>query len=163
MSVLASRLEGLEAEKAMLLDRLEALTGQPQGGVWDKPPPTPPGINVHASRPARRGNAAAAAMTPERALRSIARIVYMGAGRKGEGVATRISALASGKTVTSEAEALHETPEGVVAAVRGMRDERDEMRKRDARQLGQLQQAQEQLRVLETFVDQRDAIEECGA
>lgn len=47
-----ARLVAIESTKSVLLDRLEGLTGQPQGGVWDtKPPPTPPDLHLPGPRP----------------------------------------------------------------------------------------------------------------
>ncbi len=79
-----ARLEALESTKAVLLDRLEGLTGQPQGGVWDtQPPPTPPDLHLPAPRPPGRGGAHPAGasqqgVTAEMALRSIARVAQTG-------------------------------------------------------------------------------------
>lgn len=135
LAEVAVRLDQLEFDKAVLLDRLEAVTGQPQGGVWDDLPPTPPGLNLPSERPGRKaGGNAAPRVTAEMAVKSIARIAAMGRATDAAGKVARLASLATpangnkgGSPGGSDA------PEAVVIAVRRLKAERDELRKRDHR------------------------------
>ncbi|KAG2449345.1 hypothetical protein HYH02_005500 [Chlamydomonas schloesseri] len=159
-SVLAERVSRLELDKAQLLDRLEAITGKPVGDVYDDLPPTPPDLHLPTARPHSRaartadkaagggaggGGAATksdAAGPAAAALRSIARVAYMGRG--------------GGAPRNSE----QVPPEEVVVAVREMRAERDELRRRDAVLRGQLEAARERAGELEPIADLGNAVAE---
>ncbi|KAF5828929.1 hypothetical protein DUNSADRAFT_16821 [Dunaliella salina] len=161
-----ARLNALESSKTVLLDRLEGLTGQPQGGVWDlKPPPTPPDLHLPAPRPPGRAHNANAhsqqqlqAVTAETALRSIARVAQTGRPSGASG-ALRLAALAAAKGGGGPEGV--EPPEAVVMAVRRMRAERDELRRRDAKLRKQLNDARTTLKGLEPYLHQQSTIEDC--
>ncbi|KAJ9507299.1 hypothetical protein QJQ45_006234 [Haematococcus lacustris] len=170
---LAARLDQLEQDKARLQDRLEALTGQAQGGVWDAPPPTPPGLSLNNDRPVRRAAGAVSRLTAERALRTITRIVNLGRSNAANR-ADRLKELAAARPAGNGGAGLEggDPPEVVVASVRRVgagerapwaeiRGERDELRRRDARLRGQLLAAREALTALEPYAAQQDAVEEC--
>ncbi len=163
-AALALALEELANDKSVLLDRLEALTGQPQGGPWEGLPPTPPGLNLPRPRPQRRTAGGSAGLAPEKALRTVMRIATLGHAEVG---AERLAQLAKPGGVRGAGAggpgggALGDAPEAVVQAVRRMRAERDEMRRRDHRLRSQLAVARERLRALEPFVVQQDAVDEC--
>ncbi|GIL90402.1 hypothetical protein Vretifemale_18052, partial [Volvox reticuliferus] len=127
MALMAERLARLEIEKARLLDRLEALTGRPQGDVYDDLPPTPPDLNLPPARPPGRTNSSgsliASGTTPLVALRSISRLACVGRGG-GAGAASKPLFPRHNEQIP---------PDEVVMAVRSMRDERDELRRRDAK------------------------------
>ena len=127
------------------------------GDVYDDLPPTPPDLHLPAARPqshaARPAAAAASSSSNARdaagpaaaALRSIARVAFMGRG--------------GGAPRSTE----QVPPEEVVVAVREMRAERDELRRRDAGLRGQLEAARDRLGVLEPVAELGNAVAEAVA
>ncbi|GMH39482.1 hypothetical protein BSKO_07380 [Bryopsis sp. KO-2023] len=116
-----SKVSELQKDKSILLDRVEGLTGEPQGDIHDDMPPPPPGLVVPTVE-VRTGRK----IKPEDALSSIVRIVRVGRPaattfENESSAANRLGMLDTGPLSPSE----------TVALVRELRSERNELRRKD--------------------------------